>query len=319
MLADSAAPDVPVPPDVPAAPGVPIAPGVALAPGVPIAPGVALAPGAPASPKVTVPDVRGRKGSDQPLVMVTAYDAPSARAVARSGADIALVGDSLGMVVLGYEDTLNVILDDMVRHTAAVARVKPPQLIVADLPWTTYHRGPWRAVASAAKLVRAGAEAIKLEGGTKRLEVVAAILDAEIPVMGHVGLTPQSVHTMGGYRVQGRTASAGKLLVEDAIALAEAGCFAIVVEGVPEDVAGEVTASVPVPVIGIGAGPACDGQVLVFHDILGMSGRRAPRFARQYAQLEELAGQALQRWAHDVRAGAFPAAQESYHSQGHHG
>jgi len=251
--------------------------------------------------------------------MVTAYDAPSARAVAGSGADIVLVGDSLGMVVLGYEDTLNVTLDDMVRHTGAVARAKPPQLIVADLPWTTYHRGPWRAVASAAKLVRAGAEAVKLEGGTKRLEVVTAILDAEIPVMGHLGLTPQSVHSMGGYRVQGRSAAEAKMLVEDAIALAEAGCFALVVEGVPDDVAEEVTRSVPVPVIGIGAGPTCDGQVLVFHDIVGLSGRRPPRFARQYAQLEDLAGQALARFAQDVRAGSFPSGDESYHLKGRQG
>lgn len=264
------------------------------------------------APKLTVPDIRSRKNSDRPLVMVTAYDAPSARAVARSGADIVLIGDSLGMVVLGYEDTLHVTLEDMVRHTQAVARAKPPQLIVADLPWTSYHRGKWRAVESAARLVRAGAEAVKLEGGTKRLEVITAILDAEVPVMGHVGLTPQSVHNMGGYRVQGRSASAGKLLVEDAIALAEAGCFAIVVEGVPVDVAREITASVPAPVVGIGAGAGCDGQVLVFHDIVGLSGPRAPRFVRQYAHLEDLASEALRRWAADVRSGRFPSGDESY-------
>jgi 3-methyl-2-oxobutanoate hydroxymethyltransferase len=246
--------------------------------------------------------------------MVTAYDTPSARAVARSGADIALVGDSLGMVVLGYEDTLHVTLEDIERHTAAVARARLPQLLVADLPWLTYHRGGRLAVESAARLVKAGAEAVKLEGGAKRAKVVKAILEAEIPVMGHVGLTPQSVHAMGGFRVQGRTAPAAKLLVEDAIALSEAGCFAIVVEGVPEDLGAEVTAAVPVPVIGIGAGARCDGQVLVFHDIVGLNGAKLPRFARQYAHLGDLAAEALERWAGDVRSRAFPAAEESYRS-----
>jgi 3-methyl-2-oxobutanoate hydroxymethyltransferase len=224
-----------------------------------------------------------------------------------------LVGDSLGMVVLGYEDTLHVTMDDMVSHTAAVARVKPMQLVVADMPWTSYHEGPAKAVANAARLIRAGAGAVKLEGGVKRLEVLQAILDAEIPIMGHLGLTPQSVHAMGGYRVQGRRRDEAKLLVEDAIAIADAGCFAIVLEGIPEDLAAEVTRSVPVPTIGIGAGDACDGQVLVFHDLVGLSGARLPRFARRYAELESLAGEAVARWAADVRAHRFPAAGETYH------
>ena len=266
------------------------------------------------APKLRVPDVRAMKGSDRAVVMVTAYDAPSARAVARSGADIILVGDSLGMVVLGFEDTLHVSLEDMERHTGAVARARPPQLIVADLPWTTYHQGPHLAVASAARLVRAGAEAVKLEGGAKRLEVVNAILDAEVPVMGHLGLTPQSVLTMGGFRVQGRSATAGKLLVEDAIALAEAGCFAVVLEGVPAGLAAEVTASVPVPVIGIGAGGSCDGQVLVFHDLVGLTEGPRPRFTRQYAHLADEAAQAVGAWVEDVRGGLFPTAEESYRS-----
>jgi 3-methyl-2-oxobutanoate hydroxymethyltransferase len=270
-------------------------------------------PSHPRAQKLGVPAIRQRKRSPEPLVMVTAYDAPSARAAAAAGVDIILVGDSLGMVVLGYEDTLHVSMDDMVSHTAAVARTGPSQLIVADLPWTSYHQGQAKAVANAARLIRAGAGAVKLEGGAKRLEVLEAILDAEIPVMGHLGLTPQSVHTMGGYRVQGRRRDEAKVLVEDAIAIADAGCFAIVLEGIPEDLAAEVTQAVPVPTIGIGAGDGCDGQVLVFHDVVGLGGPRLPRFARRYADLESLATQALADWAADVRAHRFPSADETYH------
>jgi 3-methyl-2-oxobutanoate hydroxymethyltransferase len=263
-------------------------------------------------PKYGVPAVRDRKGSAEPLVMVTAYDAPSARAAAAAGVDVILVGDSLGMVVLGYQDTLQVTMEDMVSHTAAVARAQPPQLVVADMPWTSYHLGRTKAVANAARLVRAGAGAVKLEGGVKRLDVLNAILDAEIPVVGHLGLTPQSVHAMGGYRVQGRQPGDAKLLVEDAIAISEAGCFAVVLEGMPDEVAGEITRTVHVPTFGIGAGPSCDGQVLVFHDIVGMGGPRKPRFARQYADLEAMAGDALARWAADVRGRRFPSVSETY-------
>jgi 3-methyl-2-oxobutanoate hydroxymethyltransferase len=267
----------------------------------------------PSTQKLGVPSIRERKRSAEPLVMVTAYDAPSARAAAAAGVDLILVGDSLGMVVLGYDDTLHVTMDDMVSHTAAVARARPPQLIVSDLPWTSYHQGAAQAVDNAARLVRAGAGAVKLEGGVKRLDVVHAILDAEIPVMGHLGLTPQSVHAMGGYRVQGRDRAGAKVLVEDAIALTDAGCFAIVLEGIPEDLAREITEAVPVPTIGIGAGDACDGQVLVFHDIVGLGGARLPRFARRYADLEGLAVQAVSQWAADVRERRFPSASETYH------
>jgi 3-methyl-2-oxobutanoate hydroxymethyltransferase len=263
-------------------------------------------------PKLGVLAVRNRKGSAEPLVMVTAYDAPSARAAAAAGVDVILVGDSLGMVVLGYPDTLQVTMGDMASHTAAVARTKPPQLIVADMPWTSYHLGVGKAVANAARLVRAGAGAVKLEGGTKRLAVLHAILDAEVPVVGHLGLTPQSVHAMGGYRVQGRQPADAKLLLEDAIAISEAGCFAIVLEGIPEEVATEITQTVAVPTFGIGAGPSCDGQVLVFHDIVGLGGSRAPRFARQYADLELLAGEAVAKWAADVRGRRFPSESETY-------
>src|SRR5579859_3057628 len=204
---------------------------------------------------VTAPAVRSRKGSGEPLFMVTAYDAPGARIADCAGVDMILVGDSLAMVVLGYEDTLQVTVDDMVHHTAAVARTKPAPMVIADLPWMSYHVGVADAVVNAARLIRAGAAAVKLEGGRKRLPVIEALLDAEIPVMGHLGLTPQSVHAMGGFKVQGKGVDATLTLIDDARALAEAGCFAIVLEGVPDTVARLVTEAVDVPTIGIGAGP----------------------------------------------------------------
>ena len=275
-------------------------------------PGETPAPRAASPSSITVPEIRSRKGGE-PLVMITAYDAPSARAVDMAGADIILVGDSLGMVVLGQQDTLAVDLEDMVRHTRAVRRTEPRALVVADMPYLTYHTGPRDAVLSAGRLVReGGAEAVKLEGGAKRVPVIEAILDAEIPVVGHLGLTPQSLHLMGGYRVQARGLADIESLVEDAHALVAAGVFALVLEGVPTDVAEMITAAVPVPTIGIGAGAACDGQVLVFHDLLGLTPGPAPRFVRQYGDVHEVAVRALSRFAADVRSREFPAAKESY-------
>jgi 3-methyl-2-oxobutanoate hydroxymethyltransferase len=271
---------------------------------------------------MTVPAVRARKrggtgkgdrAHGEPLVMVTAYDAPSARIADQAGVDIVLVGDSLAMTVLGYEDTLEVTMDDMVRHTEAVARARPTPLVVSDLPWLSYHLGPGDAVRNAARLVKAGAQAVKLEGGRKRLPVVTALSDAEIPVMGHVGLTPQSVNALGGYRVQGDNLDAARRLVDDAVALADAGCFAIVVEAVPDEVARLVTRAVPVPTIGIGAGPWCDGQVLVLHDLLGLDDRASPRFVRRYADLKADAVAAVAAFAADVRAHRYPSEDESYH------
>ena len=262
---------------------------------------------------VTVPVVRARKGG-APLVMITAYDAPGARIASDAGADVILVGDSLGMVVLGYEDTLQVTLADMVHHTAAVARAKPDALVVADLPWMTYHLNPEETVRNAAELVRAGAHAVKLEGGVRRVAMVEALVQAEIPVMGHIGLTPQSLHVMGGYKVQGQQADTAAALVDDAVALAGAGCFAIVLEGIPAEVARAVTAAVAVPTIGIGAGPWCDGQVLVFHDLLGLEDRVLPRFVRRYASLKADAVAAVKAYAEDVRARRFPSDAESYHA-----
>ncbi len=264
---------------------------------------------------VTAPAVGVRKvraGAD-PIVMVTAYDAPGARIADAAGVDVILVGDSLAMVVLGYDDTLQVTVDDIAHHTAAVARAKPAPLIVADLPWMSYHVSVEDTVRNAARLVRAGAQALKLEGGRKRLPMVEAIVQAEVPVMGHVGLTPQSMHAMGGFKVQAKSSEAALGLVADAKALAHAGCFAIVLEGVPTEVARLVTDAVDVPTIGIGAGPHCDGQVLVFHDLLGIEDRIAPKFVRRYASVRDDAVGAVARFADDVRSRRFPNDAESYH------
>lgn len=264
--------------------------------------------------KVTVPVVAAAKQADAPLVMVTAYDAPSARIVDAAGVDMILVGDSVAMTVLGYEDTLQVTTTDIAHHVAAVARTRPRALVVADLPWMSYHVSTDDTVRNAATLIRSGASAVKLEGGRKRLDAVHAILDAEIPVMGHLGLTPQSFHAIGGFRVQGRDLEAARAIVDDAIALAEAGCFAIVLECVPDAVARLVTDSVAVPTIGIGAGRHCDGQVLVFHDLVGLENRIAPKFVRRYADLTADAITAVTHFADDVRAGRFPSSEETYHA-----
>ncbi len=264
--------------------------------------------------KITAPAIRARKTrhAAESLVMVTAYDAPSARMVSEAGADLILVGDSVAMVVLGYDDTLQVSVNDMAHHTAAVARARPEPHIVADLPWLSYHVSAKDTVRNAAALIRAGAQSVKLEGGRKRLPMIERIIDAEIPVMGHIGLTPQSVHAMGGFKIQGKHAEAARKLVQAAKALEHAGCYAIVLECVPVPVAAMVTEAVDIPTIGIGAGPHCDGQVLVFHDLLGIEKRLSPKFVRRYAQLGDDASAALRSFAADVRSGAFPSASESY-------
>jgi len=268
----------------------------------------------PRSAPITVPAVRAHKRRDghPPLVMVTAYDTPGARIADAAGVDLILVGDSVANNVLGYPDTLQVTVDDMARHTAAVARAEPSALIVADLPWMSYHVDPADTVRNGATLIRAGARSVKLEGGANRTPMIEALVAAEIPVMGHVGLTPQSINAMGGHRVQGRSDAAAHLLTLAAKAVVAAGCFAVVVEGVPEKVGEAITASLDVPTIGIGAGPACDGQVLVFHDVLGFN-ERAPKFVRRYAELGAEATAALTAYAADVRSGAFPSDAEVYH------
>jgi 3-methyl-2-oxobutanoate hydroxymethyltransferase len=265
--------------------------------------------------KLTAPAVRARKvrsGAD-PLVMVTAYDAPGARIADEAGVDLILVGDSVAMVVLGYDDTLQVTVDDLAHHVGAVARAKPSSLIIGDLPWMSYHVSAGETVRNAAALVRAGAQAVKLEGGRKRRPMVEAIVDAEIPVMGHIGLTPQSVHAFGGFKVQGRQHEAALALIADAKELQAAGCFALVLEGIPTEVARMITDALDIPTVGIGAGPYCDGQVLVFHDLLGIEDRIAPKFVRRYASLKDEAVTAMSRFADDVRTGRFPSGDESYH------
>ncbi|MGD1012338.1 MAG: 3-methyl-2-oxobutanoate hydroxymethyltransferase [Acidimicrobiales bacterium] len=266
--------------------------------------------------QVTAPEIRARKRSRgaPPIVMITAYDAPLARIVDAAGVDIILVGDSVAEVVLGQEDTLHVGIGDIAHHVRAVAKAKPRALLVGDMPWLTYHLDASDTVQNAATLIRAGAHAVKLEGGQRRVPAVKAIVDAEIPVMGHLGLTPQSLHVMGGYKVQAREAAAASELRRDAEALAEAGCFAVVLEGVPDAVAARVTAEIDIPTIGIGAGPDCDGQVLVVHDLLGLSGEATPRFVRRYAELGSAATEAVKHWAADVRTGRFPSEEESYHA-----
>lgn len=265
---------------------------------------------------LNIADVKAyKKGEGKPpLVMVTAYDAPTSRIADAAGVDIILVGDSVGMTVLGYDSTLSVGMDDMLHHVAAVTRANPRPLVIADLPWLSYHLDKVDTVLNASALIKAGAEGVKLEGGSRRLEMIDAILNAEIPVMGHLGLTPQSVNMIGGFKVQARYQSEIEKLIQDATVLADAGCFAIVLECIPDTVAGEVTKSVKIPTIGIGSGPGCDGQVLVIHDLLGMRPKGpVPRFVRKYAELEVLASEAVAMFASDVRHGDYPNAQESYH------
>ena len=264
--------------------------------------------------KMTVPRIRNHKVSEgaDPLVMLTAYDAPTARMVDSAGADIILVGDSVAMVVLGYEDTLQVTIDDIAYHTAAVTRANPSAFVVADMPWMSYHVSKEETVINAAKLIRAGADAVKLEGGRRRLPMIEALVDAEIPVMRHLGLTPQSVNVMGGFKVQAKSTKAALDLVSAAKSLVHAGCFSVVLEGVPSPVAGMVTEAIDVATIGIGAGPYCDGQVLVLHDVLGIEQRVLPKFVRRYADLHGEGVKALSEFAKDVRTGKFPGDEESY-------
>jgi 3-methyl-2-oxobutanoate hydroxymethyltransferase len=271
------------------------------------------------STKITVPDIRAAKRTDhgggRRLTMVTAYDYTFARLIDRAGVDMLLVGDSLGMVVQGGSSTIPVTLDEMLYHVRLVARANPHALVVGDLPFLSYQTSRRDAVESAGRLLKAGAEAVKLEGGRTQAATIRALANADIPVMGHIGLTPQSVHRMGGHKVQGRDAASRRRLLDDARAVADAGAFAVVVEGVPLELASEITALIPIPTIGIGAGPSCDGQVLVMHDLLGLgTGERPdPRFVRRYASLGAQVTAAVAAYADDVRRGDFPGDRESYH------
>ena len=264
--------------------------------------------------KVTVPYLLEKKLLRQPIVSVTAYDYASARLVDEAGLDVVLVGDSLAMVMQGHENTLAVTMDEMLLYTRGVRRAVRRALLVADMPFGSYHGDEREAVANAVRFVKeAGAEAVKLEGGRERAEVVRRIVEAEIPVMGHVGLTPQSVHRMGGYKVQGKTMAAMDELRADALALEEAGCFAIVLEGVPRELAKVVTDELRIPTIGIGAGPDCDGQILVLHDMMTMTFSAPAKFVRRYADVAGVMREALEEYRRDVEARTFPADEESYH------
>lgn len=258
-----------------------------------------------------------RKREGVPLVVVTAYDLSSAVIASAGGADALLVGDSLGMVMLGHETTLPVTLDDMVHHCRAVQRARPGLPVIADLPYGTFHVSRAETVRAGLRLVQeAGVHAVKVEGGSRRGEMIAALLDAEIPVMGHLGLTPQSVNRLGGYRVQGRGAEAEARLLDEAAFLQDAGCFSLVLECVPAALAARVTAALAIPTIGIGAGAGCDGQVLVFHDLLGLLPGQPPRFVKRYADLGRLASEAVAAFAADVRERRFPTAEHSYGGAG---
>ncbi len=263
--------------------------------------------------KVTVPALRAMKRARERITALTAYDATFARLLDASGVDVILVGDSLGMVIQGAENTLAVTVDEVVYHTRAVARVVRRAHLVADLPFMSYQVSVEEGLRNAGRLIKeGGAEAVKLEGGKRHADLVRRLTEIGVPVMGHLGLTPQSVHAMGGYRIQGRGDSAARALLEDAVALEEAGVYALVLEGIPRELAAQITNRVSMPTIGIGAGPECDGQVLVSYDLLGLDDSFAPRFLKRYENLAERVRAAVARYAEEVRGGVFPAAEHSF-------
>lgn len=268
----------------------------------------------PARPKITSLTIQEKKQRHEPITCLTAYDYATARLVDEAGIDMVLVGDSLAQVVLGYENTLPVTIEEMLHHTRAVRRAVRSAMLIADMPFGTFHGDVQEGVRNALRFVKeGGAEAVKLEGGEKRVDLVRRVLDAEIPVMGHIGLTPQSVHKMGGFKVQGKDLSGIEQLMKDAIALDRAGVFSIVLEGVPREVAAMITREVSAPTIGIGAGPDCDGQVLVFHDIVNLTFAPPAKFVRRYVDAAALISNAVQQFKSDVESGSYPSDEESYH------
>jgi 3-methyl-2-oxobutanoate hydroxymethyltransferase len=263
--------------------------------------------------KITVPLILDRKLRGEKITCLTAYDYPTAHLVDEAAIDMILVGDSLAQVVLGYDSTIPVTLDEMLHHLRAVRRAVRRALLIVDLPYGAYHQGEEEALRAGIRCLKEGAEAVKLEGGMKRAPMIRRLVDAEIPVMGHIGLTPQSVHSLGGYRVQGRTLESASDLLADAQAVEDAGAFALVLEGIPRELAALITGRLRIPTIGIGAGPDCDGQVLVIHDLLGLSLRPNPKFVRKYAELGVAMSEAIARYREDVVAGLYPGDAESYH------
>jgi len=275
--------------------------------------------------KVTLPDILSRKSqspgsfesndSKRKITCLTAYDYPTARLLDEAGVDVLLVGDSVGMAVLGYDSTLPVTVDDIVYHTRAVRRGTRRALLVADMPYGSFHVSIEESLRNAVRLVKeGGAEAVKIEGGERRIELIARVVEAEIPVMGHIGLTPQSFNAIGGFQVQGKTAEAARQVERDARAVEAAGAFAVVLESMPRDLAARITSKLRIPTIGIGAGPDCDGQILVFHDLVGLTVGHKPKFVRQYADVSSEVSQAVSKYCQDVRGGSFPSDAESYHS-----
>ena len=264
--------------------------------------------------KITASSLLDKKQRHEHITCLTAYDYASARLVDEAGIDIVLVGDSLGMVMLGYDNTLPVTMQEMLHHTRAVRRAVKHAFLVADMPYASYHVGVRDTIRNAARFIKdAGAEAVKIEGGEKRARLVERLVDAEIPVMGHIGLTPQSLHSMGGYKIQGKTLQAIEQLMHDALALERAGACSIVLEGMPREVAAMITRELERPTIGIGAGPECDGQELVFHDVLGLTFAPPAKFVRRYAEVGKVITDAVLSFKEDVKSGAYPADAESYH------
>jgi len=271
--------------------------------------------------KITVPDILSRKSSPldkkRRITCLTAYDYPTARLLDDAGVDVLLVGDSVGMAVLGYDSTLPVTLEDILHHTRAVRRGTRRALLVADMPYGSFHVSVEETIRNAMRLVKeGGAEAVKVEGGERRIELIAKLVEAEIPVMGHIGLTPQSYNSLGGFQVQGKTPDAARQVERDARAVEAAGAFAVVLESMPRELAARITEKVRIPTIGIGAGPDCDGQILVFHDLVGLTIGHKPKFVRQYADLAAEVSRAVAEYGEDVRSGNFPSDAEAYHSPG---
>jgi 3-methyl-2-oxobutanoate hydroxymethyltransferase len=263
--------------------------------------------------KKTIPDIQKMKADGEKITMLTCYDYPTARIMDACGIDVILVGDSVGVVVAGYDNTLPVTMDEMLYHTRAVMRAVPRALVVADMPFMSYQTDISAARRNAGRLLKeGGAAAVKIEGGANMAATIRALVDIDIPVVGHIGLTPQSIHRMGGYRVQGKKHEQAERLLEDAHAVAEAGAFAVVLEGIPQSLASKITASLTIPTIGIGAGAGCDGQVLVIHDILGLCEKYSPKFVKRYADIRGTISAAVTDYIADVRNGSFPAEEHSF-------
>ena len=268
----------------------------------------------PEAEKKTALTLGQKKAQGGKISAVTAYDYPTARLASEAGIDLILVGDSLGMVLQGHANTLKVSMDEMVYHTSLVARAEPRSLVVSDMPYQSFHVSVEKSVENACRCVKeGGAEAVKLEGGRKRFKVIEALLDAEIPVLAHLGLTPQSVHQLGGFKVQGKLREKAREIYRDALDLEKLGVFAIVLESIPQELGRKISADLRIPTIGIGAGRFCDGQILVFHDLVGFTDLYMPKFVRKYAETRSLWLGALQRYVGDVQSGEFPSEKESYH------